>query len=275
MKTCEQWPKNSSMLWGINLIQTMNKNVIKVKDLSFSYDSHPVLEDINLTVKSGDFLAVLGPNGGGKTTLIKILLGILSLEKGNVSVLGLKPGKAAHRIGYVPQNITISNKFPINVLDVVLMGRLGFVGRFKKYCARDFSMAVRALEQVGMSGFKKDMISNLSGGQRQRVLIARALACDPEILFLDEPTASVDQAFHSKLYQLLFDLNQQGKTIVVISHDLSVLSSHANSVACVNKNLYFHDSSEINLEMLEKAYHCPVELITHGPIPHRVLKDHN
>jgi len=253
----------------------MNKKVIEVKDLSFFYNGHPVLEGVNLSVGKGDFLAVLGPNGGGKTTLIKILLGILPFQQGKVYVLGQKPGKAAHRTGYVPQNVTGSEKFPINVLDVVIMGRLGFLGRFKKYSARDYSMAVQALEQVEMSDFQEHMIGNLSGGQRQRVLIARALACDPEILFLDEPTASVDQPFQTRLYQLLHDLNQAGKTIVVISHDLSVLSSHAKSVACVNKNLYFHDSSEISHEMLEKAYHCPVELIAHGPIPHRVLKDHH
>lgn len=253
----------------------MNIKAIEVTDLSFSFNGHPVLEKVNLLVPSGDFLAVLGPNGGGKTTLIKILLGILPFQQGKVSVLGLKPGKAAHRIGYVPQNVTGSEKFPVNVLDVVIMGRLGFLGRLRKYSARDYEMAARALEQVEMSGFEKHIISNLSGGQRQRVLIARALACDPEILFLDEPTASVDQPFHSRLYQLLYDLNETGKTIVVISHDIAVLSSHAKSVACVNKNLYYHDSSEISQEMLEKAYHCPVELITHGPVPHRVLKQHH
>ncbi len=253
----------------------MNDPVIDVQNLDFAYNNHLILENVNLKVRLGDFLAILGPNGGGKTTLIKILLGILPFQQGKVTVLGRKPGKAAHRIGYVPQNVTGSDKFPVNVLDVVIMGRLGFLGRFRKYSAEDYAMATRALEQVEMSGLEKHIIGNLSGGQRQRVFIARALACDPEILFLDEPTASVDQPFHSKLYQLLYDLNKAGKTIVVISHDLSVLSSHAKSVACVNKNLYFHDSSEISQETLEKAYHCPVELIAHGPIPHRVLKQHH
>ena len=253
----------------------MNKKVIEIRDLSFSYNGHTVLENVNLTASSGDFLAVLGPNGGGKTTLIKILLGILPFTKGKVSVLDRKPGNAAHRIGYVPQNIAISDKFPINVLDVVVMGRLGFLGLFKKYTSSDYSMALQALKQVDMSDYRNHLISNLSGGQRQRVLIARSLACDPEILFLDEPTASIDQPFHSKLYELLFELNQAGKTIVVISHDLSILSIHAKSVACVNTNLYFHDSSEIGPEMLEKVYNCPVELVAHGPVPHRVLKHHN
>ncbi|MFP4236316.1 MAG: metal ABC transporter ATP-binding protein [Desulfonatronovibrio sp.] len=252
----------------------MNKAVIEVENLSFAFDSHIVLENVNLNVRAGDFLAVLGPNGGGKSTLIKILLGILPIQKGKVSVLGRKPGKAAHKTGYLPQNIAVNDRFPINVLDVVLMGRLANAGRFRRYTSSDHSMAARALDQVKMSSHKKRMISDLSGGQRQRVLIARALACDPDILFLDEPTASVDQAFRAKFYQLLFELNMAGKTIVVISHDLSVLSSHAKSVACVNKHLHFHDSAEINQEMLEKAYQCPVELVTHGPIPHRVLRDH-
>ncbi len=251
------------------------KAAITVEDLSFSYNGHLVLENVNLRVSAGDFLAMLGPNGGGKTTLIKILLGILPLRQGKVSILGQSPGKSTHRIGYVPQHLSSNEKFPINVKDVVVMGRLGSVGRFHGYSDEDFSMALTALEKVGMSEYSGNLIASLSGGQRQRVLIARALACDPEILFLDEPTASIDQPFHSRLYDLLHDLNETGKTIVVISHDLSVLSSHAKSVACVNKNLYFHDSSEISQEMLEKAYHCPVELITHGHIPHRVLKHHN
>lgn len=253
----------------------MNNPVIQVQNLDFAYNHHPVLEKVNLEVRKGDFLAMLGPNGGGKTTLIKIILGILPFEKGRVLVLGREPGNACKRIGYVPQQMSSMDKFPVNVLDVAVMGRLGIAGRFRKFSERDYKMAREALEKVGMSGYSKTMIANLSGGQRQRVLIARALACDPEILFLDEPTASVDQAFHTKLYQLLHDLNQEGRTIVVISHDLSVLSSHANSVACVNKSLYYHDSAEIKQEMLEKTYDCPVELITHGPVPHRVLKTHD
>lgn len=250
------------------------KDVISVKDLSFSYNRHPVLEKVNLQVSAGDFLAVLGPNGGGKSTLIKILLGILPVQQGKVSVLGQAPGRSPHRIGYVPQHLSNNDKFSINVSDVVVMGRLGNAGRLRRYSAEDFSRAQQALEKVGMSEYSSTLISSLSGGQRQRVLIARALACDPEILFLDEPTASIDQPFHARMYDVLHDLNKENRTIVVISHDLSVLSSHAKSVACVNKNLYFHDSSEINQEMLEKVYHCPVELVTHGPIPHRVLKHH-
>ena len=234
-----------------------------------------MLEKVNLQVSAGDFLAVLGPNGGGKSTLIKILLGILPVQQGKVAVLGRQPGNAGSRIGYVPQHLSGSDKFPINVSDVVIMGRLGCVGRLKRYSAQDFSKAQQALEKVGMSEYASTLITSLSGGQRQRVLIARALACDPEILFLDEPTASVDQPFHARLYDLLHKLNEEGRTIVVISHDLSVLSIHAKSVACVNRSLYFHDSAEISQDMLEKVYHCPVELIAHGSIPHRVLKHHH
>ncbi|MFN2343350.1 MAG: metal ABC transporter ATP-binding protein [Desulfonatronovibrio sp.] len=233
------------------------------------------MENVNLQISAGEFLAVLGPNGGGKSTLIKILLGILPIQQGKVSVLGKSPGKSPHNIGYVPQHLSGNDKFPINVSDVVVMGRLGNAGRLKRYSARDFSKAQQALEKVGMSEYSSTLITSLSGGQHQRVLIARALACDPEILFLDEPTASVDQPFHCRLYDLLHDLNEQGKTIVVISHDLSVLSNHANSIACVNRSLYYHDSSELSQEMLEKTYHCPVELVTHGSVPHRVLKHHH
>ncbi len=253
----------------------MNEPAIETRDLSFAYNHHPVLEAVNMRVRRGEFLAVLGPNGGGKTTLIRILLGILRPMQGRAMVLGEPPGESPQRVGYVPQSQSGADRFPINVMDTVLLGRLGHLGRWFRFSGRDYQMARHALEEVGMLEFSERSIGSLSGGQRQRVLIARALAGEPEILFLDEPTAAVDQAFHSRFYDLLKELNEQkNTTIVVISHDLSVLSSHVKAVACVNRNLYYHDAAEISQEMLEKVYHCPVDLIAHGHVPHRVLKHH-
>ena len=251
----------------------MSSPVVHAQGVCFAYDGHPVLEDVDLRVRQGDFLAVLGPNGGGKTTLLKVLLGILKPHKGIVSVLGAAPGKMSRKVGYVPQHTNVHTLFPITVEDVVLLGRLPHRPLRRGFGAADREAARQALERVGMWDLRDRRIGRLSGGQRQRVFIARALANAPELLFLDEPTASVDRDFQTALYNLLKELNAS-MTIIVVSHDLSILSSYATSVACVNKTLYYHDRAEFTQSMLESVYHCPVELVAHGPVPHRVLKDH-
>jgi len=252
----------------------MGLPVVDVRGVHFAYNSHLVLEDVHLQVRRGDFLAVLGPNGGGKTTLLKLLLGILRPQRGTIRVLGEAPGKAARHVGYVPQQTNIHEFFPIIAADVVRLGRLPQRSRWRGFSGLDEDAVRQALERVGMWESRNQRIGRLSGGQRQRVLIARALVNEPEILFLDEPTASVDSRFQTEFYDLLKELNAS-MTIIVVSHDLSVLSSHAKSVACVNRTLFFHDAAELTQGMLEAAYHCPVELVAHGPLPHRVLKDHH
>lgn len=251
----------------------MSPSVVHAQGVSFAYDGHPVLEDVDLRVRQGEFLAVLGPNGGGKTTLLKVLLGILKPHQGVVTVLGAAPGRMARKVGYVPQHTNVHTRFPITVEDVALLGRLPHRPLGRGFSATDREAARQALERVGMWELRHRRIGRLSGGQRQRVFIARALANAPELLFLDEPTASVDREFQTALYNLLKELNAS-MTIIVVSHDLSILSSYATSVACVNKTLYYHDRAEFTQTMLETAYHCPVELVAHGPVPHRVLKDH-
>ncbi len=251
----------------------MTPLALEVENLWFSYGSHVILQDVNLQLKQGEFLAVLGANGSGKTTLIKLVLGILKPDRGSIRILGGDPSKTAGRIGYVPQETTLNKSFPISVRDVALMGRIGRLGRFSRYSPSDREKADAALERVGMWGLRDRPIGKLSGGQRQRVLIARAIASEPDILFLDEPTSSVDKGFQENLYGFLKELNER-VTIVVISHDLSIVSSYAKSIACVNRTVYFHDHAEITQELLDQVYQCPVDVIAHGPIPHRVLQLH-
>ena len=249
----------------------MSEPIIDVENVSFSYRGLTVLSDVSFSVREKEFLAFIGPNGGGKTTLIKLLLGLLKPDRGTIRIYGTPPEKAAHRIGYVPQDVAINKSFPISVLDVVLMGRLRFRGRVR-LTKTDKQAAREVLAEMEMLDYQDRRIDDLSGGQRERVFIARALATDPDILILDEPTASLDNAGRSELYATLKEINKT-KTILVVTHDMMVLSSYVSSVACVNKNVHYHDDAEITEGMIQSGYHCPVELIAHG-VPHRILKTH-
>jgi zinc transport system ATP-binding protein len=250
----------------------MSAHAIEVKDVWFSYDKSPILEGVTFTLEQGDFLGILGPNGGGKTTLLRLLLGLLKPDKGVIKVLGEAPHDAKHRVGYVPQNTDFNITFPISALEITLMGRSSRsrIGRW--YSREDRAKAEEVLKKVGMWDYVNTHIGKLSGGQRQRVFIARALATDPEILFLDEPTSSVDPEFETDLYDFLKELNKK-VTIVVITHDIGVISRNMKSLACVNRRLVFHGEAEVTAEMIDMAYQCPVDLIAHG-IPHRVLSNH-
>ncbi len=250
----------------------MAKPIIQVNDVWFSFNGQPVLRGVNLAVPQGDFLVVIGPNGGGKTTLLKLMLGLLRPSRGTVAVFGESPDRVSQRIGYVPQNVHINQHFPVSVLDVVLMGRLRSGRGWSRHTREDRAAAREALEKMGVWGCREKRIGELSGGQLQRVFIARALVSGPEVLFLDEAMASIDAQSRGEFYDALSELNRT-MTIVAVSHDLMILSSHVKSVACVNLDLHHHDSGEITQELLDKAYHCPVDLVAHG-IPHRVLGRH-
>lgn len=247
--------------------------VVVVQGVTYAYNHHPVLEDVHLTVSAGDFVAVIGPNGGGKTTLLKILLGILKPQSGKVSLFGDIPAKTVHRVGYVPQDAHIHRYFPLTVLELTLMGRLGPGHLLRRYSAQDVSAAEAALDRMEMLPYRKARLDELSGGQRQRVFIARALASEPDALFLDEPAAGVDAAGQTDLYSHLKELNER-MTILVVTHDLLVLSTYVKSVVCVNRSLVHHPSPEITEDMLRLGYQCPVELLGHGHLPHRVLPYH-
>lgn len=246
--------------------------VITVRNLWAGYDHENVLEAVDLTVYERDFIGLVGPNGGGKTTLIKVLLGLLEPTRGTVRIKGQPVEKGRRYIGYVPQIVEFDRDFPVSVWDVARMGRLGKRRLFRRYTAEDDAIVEEILRRVEMFDLRDRAIGELSGGQRQRVYIARALVAEPEILLLDEPTASVDPQISTSIYELLRDLNQH-VALLMISHDMGAISSYVNTVGCLNRRLFYHEEKELTPEMLELAYKCPVDLIAHG-VPHRVFPEH-
>ncbi|MBN1757876.1 MAG: ABC transporter ATP-binding protein [Chitinispirillaceae bacterium] len=246
---------------------------ILMKDVSFSYGREPAVESVTLTVGHGDFVGVIGPNGGGKTTLLRLMLGLIKPHSGSVTLLGGTPHATRHRVGYVPQETGLNKSFPVAVRDVTLMGLAGKRGLGKRFLRADYLKADIMLERLGLSSVKNRPIGQLSGGQRQKALLARAMVADPEMLFLDEPTASIDAAGSDELYEHLRLLNGTGVTVVLVTHNVGILSRYVKSVACVNKTLFFHPDGKIDQESVNKTFGCEVDLIAHG-VPHRVFHAH-
>ncbi|MFC1987895.1 metal ABC transporter ATP-binding protein [Chloroflexota bacterium] len=250
-----------------------SEEVVSIKDIWVQYDGVPILEGVSLSVERGSFLGIIGPNGGGKTTLLKVMLGLVNPSRGKVYVLGQPPGRSRQHIGYVPQYNLFDRDFPINVRDTVLMGCNGITGLIKHYSREDKERAQEVLKTVGMLPYQNQQIGKLSGGEQQRVFIARALVSRPKLLLLDEPTASVDSSMQTEFYELLVTLKNE-MTIIMVSHDISAVSIYVDNIACLNHQLFYHGSKEIEAEVLEATYKCPVQMIAHGTIPHRVLKEH-
>jgi zinc transport system ATP-binding protein len=246
-----------------------DKPLIAARHVTFGYGPETVVEDVSLEIRPRDFLAIIGPNGGGKTTLVKILLGLLRPQSGEVVwTPPLRPG----RMGYVPQFSTFDKDFPLRVSDVVLMGKLGRHSLFRPYTRKDREDVDRVLARLGLTHLAAEHVREISGGQLQRVLIARAVVAEPEILFLDEPTASIDAESRGTLTGLLEELNQR-IPVVVITHDVTGLAHLVRRIACVNRRLVCHEGAELDAQTLEEAYGGPVELVTHG-VHHRVLHRH-
>lgn len=245
--------------------------IITIKNLWVHYDQESVLEGINLSVHSGDYIGIIGPNGGGKTTLFKVILGLIPPQKGDVKILGKPVKQGREYIGYVPQIMQFDAAFPITVADVVKMGRLGKRRLLRPYGKRDEAVVERVLEQVGLLKWRDRALSELSGGQKQRVYIARALATEPQILLLDEPTANLDQNVSTTLYELLHQLNEF-VTILMISHDISAVSAYVKTIGCLNRTLHYHGGNQITSEMLEEAYGDRVQQLVH--VPQRFLAQH-
>lgn len=250
-------------------------NIVSIAGLWVCRGTHAVLEDITLELGDRDFLGLIGPNGGGKSTLLKVMLGLIKPDRGEIKIFGQTPREARGRVGYMPQKTLFDQSFPVKALDVVLMGRYSRAGLLRRYSREDREAALQALESVGMGSLAGREIGALSGGEQQRVFVARSLVSDPRLLLLDEPTSGVDSAQQTEFYELLRHLNRdKGIAIVLVSHDITAISKYVNKIACLNQRLYYHGTKELTNEDIEKAYGCPVEMIAHGT-PHRVLREHD
>ncbi len=234
----------------------MRPIVAELDHVTFSYQAAagPALQDASLRIESGDFLGIIGPNGGGKTTLLKILLGLLEPREGTVRVFGKPPAEVRQRIGYVPQHAAIDPSVPATALDVVLMGRLRLSSWGATFGRAHVAAAEDALRLTATRDLAQRPIAELSGGQRQRVLIARALAAEAELLLLDEPTQGVDLHREREVLELLERLNAT-MPIVMVSHDVHLVAAHLKTAVCVNRTLERYAAGDVSPEIIEKMYH--------------------
>ena len=246
----------------------METPLVKISDVHAAYQGKVVLSNVSLSIMEHDFIGIIGPNGGGKTTLLKVLMGLMKPLKGNIEY-----AIDRSKIGYLPQGSQVDERFPITVKEVVASGldsRLMSGNRFK---ALQQEKLDSTLDKVGLVDLQSRSIGELSGGELQRTMLARAIVSSPRLLVLDEPDTHVDNRFETELYSLLHDLNKT-ITILLVSHDIGIISPYIKTIACVNRDLHYHASNEISEDQL-KVYNCPIEIITHGTVPHRVMKTHN
>ena len=250
----------------------MIEAIVKLQDVTLTKRGNVILERINLEVFEHDYVGIIGPNGGGKTTLLRVILGLESPQVGQVLLCGQHPQKTRRDVGYVPQVTRVETNFPVTVIEVVMMGLVAKSKPRGRFTSADRAAALIRLEQVGMVDYAKRQIKGLSGGELQRVLIARAMISQPRLLLLDEPTANVDSTFGQAFYQLLAEINKN-LAIIMVSHDIGVLASQVKTIACLNRELHYHSAHDIPPETMERIYGCPVDLIAHGHT-HRVLAHH-
>ncbi len=246
--------------------------ILEIKGLYAGYGNEIILRDVNLVVNDNDFIGIIGPNGGGKTTLLKVILGLIKPYRGTVSFFNGRQGESANIIGYLPQINQIDLRFPIPVTDVVLSGLMSKEGLFSRYSGRQKRLAESLLSKLGIYDLRKKTIGELSGGQLQRVYLCRAIISSPRLLMLDEPNTFVDTKFETDFYEILRDLNNE-MAIIVVSHDVGTISWYVKTIACINRNLHYHPTNIITQEQLA-SYNCPIQIITHGDIPHTVLETH-
>ena len=252
----------------------MPNPIIQISDLNAAYEEKTVLSHVDLTVYERDFLGIIGPNGGGKTTLIKSILGLHQPQKGKIHFY--KNGKEVPEInmGYLPQYNNIDKKFPISVYEVILSGLSKQKSIFQRYSNEQHELVRQMIIQMGLEGMDKRAIGELSGGQLQRALLGRALVSNPEVIILDEPNTYIDKRFEAKLYSLLEEINKE-RAIILVSHDIGTILKNVKTIACVNETVHYHPHTEVPTEWLEEHFGCPIEMLGHGSFPHRVLKCHD
>ena len=252
----------------------MTHPIIQISELYAAYDEKTVLRNVNLSVYERDFLGIIGPNGGGKTTLIKSILGLHQPQKGKIRFY--KEGKEVSEInmGYLPQYNNIDKKFPISVYEVILSGLSKQKSIFRRYSNEQHELVRQMIVRMGLDGMDKRAIGELSGGQLQRALLGRALVSNPEVIILDEPNTYIDKRFEAKLYSLLEDINKE-RAIILVSHDIGTVLKNVKTIACVNETVHYHPHTEVPTEWLEEHFGCPIEMLGHGTFPHRVLKCHD
>ena len=268
----------------------MNTPLIEIKNLSAGYDSRTVLRNVNLTVYDRDFLGIIGPNGGGKTTLIKCILGLLKptageilysdkrfvasdKQRGTAQRPALTTNRSVLKMGYLPQYNSIDRKFPITVEEVILSGLSSQKSLISRFTATHREKARQVIARMGLEGLEKRAIGALSGGQLQRALLGRAIISDPALVVLDEPSTYIDKRFEARLYELLAEINHDC-AIVLVSHDIGTVLQQVKSIACVNETLDYHPDTGVSEEWLERNFNCPIELLGHGALPHRILAEH-
>lgn len=246
----------------------MGLPLIEINNMDAAYNRQLVLSNVSLSIYDRDFVGIIGPNGGGKTTLLKIILGLMKPLKGRIDF-----NFERSEIGYLPQDSRVDDRFPITVREVVASGLEKGLRSGHRINKSQRAQIISVLRKVGLEQLQSRSIGELSGGELQRTMLARAVVSSPRILILDEPDTHVDNRFEMELYELLKQLNSS-ITILLVSHDIGTISPYIKTIACVNRDLHYHSSNEISEEQL-KVYNCPIEIITHGTVPHRVMKEHN
>lgn len=252
----------------------MNRLLISLENVAAAYDGKQVLSDVNLKVREKDFIGIIGPNGGGKTTLVKLILGLISPTAGKIDFY--KEGKPVDKIkiGYLPQYSSLDKKFPISLFELVLSGLSGQKPLFHPFDRNQRDMATETIRRMGMEGLEQAPVGTLSGGQLQRALLGRAIVSSPDVVILDEPSTYLDKRFEEHLYPLLEEINRKS-AILLVSHDIGTILQNVKSVACVNETLDYHPDTEISSQKIEAVFGCPIDLLGHGEMPHRILKRHS
>lgn len=250
------------------------EKLIELRGITAGYGSKIVLRDVTLDIWKNDFLGIIGPNGGGKTTLLKVILGLLAPICGTVRFYGTDGGEVSSlKIGYLPQMSLIDRKFPISVREVISSGLSAEKPMFRSFNAMQKERINEVIARMELSDLSERAIGELSGGQLQRVLLGRSIVSRPELLILDEPNSYVDKRFESRFYPLLEEINRES-AIILVSHDIGTVLSMVKNIACVNETSHYHPGTDISADWLDEKYACPIELIGHGNLPHRVLKNH-